>query len=213
MARTAPWKQRQSERLIAYENSQLDLIGWQCQCGCRRKVGEYPRSDFHWDHVDPTTKIDTISSMRKNLVKLSTFITEIAKCQFLYVKCHEALKRRQNVGEIVDYRLPKLHRDWDMFPVNETTSAKMNALSEWQDPHSVEMYDRWIQAVPGDVDITYEEWRTFGWSRIMLEGVWYVRRDINGKLLSGCRKTDGARLEIHWLHGVRLRETRQTQLT
>jgi hypothetical protein len=176
-------------------------------------VGEYSRSDFHWDHIDPSTKIDSIANMRKDVVKMPVFIAELAKCQFLYVKCHEKIRSAQIDGQLIDYRLPPLYREWDMFPMNETVSAKMNALSEWQDPHSVEMYDRWIQCVPGDVDITYEEWRKFGWSRTMLEGIWYVQRDMNGKLMSGCRKTDGAQLEIHWLHGVRLRQTEQSQLT
>jgi hypothetical protein len=206
-------KNRKKELKLEYEHSVLERIGFQCQCGCGIKIGDVPRRRFNWDHVDRSTKIDTISTMKGDRYSLQEFKDELDKCQLLLDVHHHAVTRAQNAGQIIDYRLPRLHRDWDMFPFEETTSAKMNALSEWQDPHSVEMYDRWIQCVPGDVDITYEEWRTFGWTRTMLEGIWYVQRDMAGKLLSGCRKTDGAQLEIHWLHGVRLRETKQSQLT
>ena len=202
-------KNRKKQQKLDYERSVLEAIGFQCQCGCGRKVGDFPRQRFQWDHVDPSTKIETVGHLKSDGFSVEQFRTEVNKCQFLFDQCHHKVTRAQNAGQIIDYRLPRLQRDWDMFPINDTGSARLNSLSDFKDPRGVEMYDHWIKLYPETIEWTFEEWCRQPVNRIMIEGVWVVTRDINGKLVSGHRISDGAEVEIHWRDGVRLRQTQQ----
>jgi hypothetical protein len=163
------------------EQDRLDSIGNQCQCGCGRKIGDYPRSDFHWDHVDPATKINTISRLRNIGSNIEFFVAELDKCQFLYRECHEAIRHRQIAGEIVDYRFPERQRDWSLLPLEDDDGMNhIGYLSQMEQTIAAEKAD--------GVNIN-------DIGRIMREGGWIVHRDMQGFAWLATRLSDGSRFQ------------------
>lgn len=57
-------------------------------CLCNYKNSDLPRF-FHFDHIDPSTKIDAISEMiRCKKYSIEDVIDEIKKCRILCLHCH-----------------------------------------------------------------------------------------------------------------------------
>jgi hypothetical protein len=60
--------------------------------GCCVKCGA--REDLHFDHIDPTTKLDAVTRLLNTRAKL---LIEVAKCQLLCASCHN--EKNQLPGE------------------------------------------------------------------------------------------------------------------
>ena len=72
----AKLRQRHADRRAWF----IDLLGGKCNhCGVTEKL--------EFDHVDPTTKVFTISTRLANRSK-AALATEIVKCQLLCFDCH-----------------------------------------------------------------------------------------------------------------------------
>jgi hypothetical protein len=65
--------------------------------GCKEYVMQGFEYLFDLDHIDRTTKVNTVSKMK--YAKESDYLKELAKCQLLCMKCH----RRKTVEQ----------RDWE----------------------------------------------------------------------------------------------------
>jgi len=65
--------------------------------GCREYVMQGYEYLFDLDHIDRTTKVNTVSKMK--YAKEKDYLKELAKCQLLCMKCH----RRKTVEQ----------RDWE----------------------------------------------------------------------------------------------------
>jgi hypothetical protein len=55
---------------------------------------------FDWDHIDPETKIDSISNMCNTLQNIEKINQEIRKCRLLCCYCHRLHTREQ--GDWID---------------------------------------------------------------------------------------------------------------
>ena len=75
---------------------------------CNLQINESNHTEFHWDHIDPSTKQFDVSRM--GLHSISAIDREIAKCQLLCFDCHvdrtntekHQLNRRENIVQIID---------------------------------------------------------------------------------------------------------------
>ena len=99
-------------RMICQEMStRRKLEIGQCQCGtCDNRVTIDNLHHFDFDHIDPSTKVDSIS----NLVRhghIDRLKKEIPKCRLLFVTCHrDHTKEQQRHG----FGFPALQLQWSL---------------------------------------------------------------------------------------------------
>lgn len=76
-------------RLDALINSYKDKPC--ADCGVK-----YPPYVMDLDHVDPTQKVDKISTMRRRRMAFAKIVAEIAKCEVVCSNCHRERTNKQN---------------------------------------------------------------------------------------------------------------------
>ena len=68
--------------------------------GCKEYVMQGFEYLFDLDHIDRTTKVNTMSKMK--YAKENDYLKELAKCQLLCMKCHRRKTVEQRDWETVD---------------------------------------------------------------------------------------------------------------
>ena len=76
------------DRTPKKEHNNLCKCEQGCCCHCGEVVSVGNEFLFDWDHLDPETKMESISDMVKNCKSLDTIDNEIQKCQLLCCVCH-----------------------------------------------------------------------------------------------------------------------------
>ena len=104
-------KRKRQKKAREYINQAKILIG-KCQI-CDLPVDSKRFHEFHFDHIDPSTKLSRIGSMTS--YSLQVIKNEIDKCQLLCYICH--MKRTQEEG----------HRS--IRPGNDTATQNTDQLS------------------------------------------------------------------------------------
>jgi hypothetical protein len=95
-------KEKMRVYMNAYREKQRSIarkaLGNKCaKCGAKKVP-------FHFDHIDPSTKINSIGNMIHFSKK--AFNEELKKCQLLCIPCHDKKTRIENVGK---NRKPLVH--------------------------------------------------------------------------------------------------------
>jgi len=75
---------------------------------CNSQIDESNHAEFHWDHIDPSTKQYDVCQM--SLHSIVAIDREIEKCQLLCFDCHtnrtnverHQLNRRENIIPTID---------------------------------------------------------------------------------------------------------------
>jgi hypothetical protein len=85
-------KKRKQER--RYMVNQLKLAVGECMI-CHQTVSATTTFLFDWDHLDSSTKIESISEMCNTLQSMDKICQEIQKCRLLCCSCHRLHTRQQ----------------------------------------------------------------------------------------------------------------------
>lgn len=72
-----------------------DLINSYKSKPCTDCGKTYPPYVMDLDHIDPTQKIEKVSTMRRRRMAFSTIIAEIEKCEVVCANCHRERTNRQ----------------------------------------------------------------------------------------------------------------------
>ena len=146
-----------------------------CECGsCDHRVTIESHELFHFDHIDPSTKVAGLSKMANNGGPLAGVIAERAKCRLLYHKCHNKRTAEQRQ---LGFRFPPVIIDWDLFSLPSSLQDIDNRLFA-HDP-------------VGD-DIVH-----FARATILKEGEFLVTRNDDGHVLHCHRISDGISFGWH----------------
>ena len=151
--------------------SKLDIA--QCECGsCSNKVTIDNLHLFDFDHLDPSTKLDSISNLARH-GRVDRLIEELRKCRLLFVTCHRNhTKDQQQHG----YGFPAVQLEW--------TFEKQ--------PISQEEIERaWSTLEDDDLPVV------LGFSYIFRERDFIVTRDKNLHVIRCQRISDGKEYEWH----------------
>ncbi len=86
-----------------------------CACGsCGRVVTKENAKDFHWDHLDPSTKTVHVAMLVKDGCSIERLDREIALCQLLHIECHVKRTRSQKLGG-GSFNMPVMFRPPTLF--------------------------------------------------------------------------------------------------
>lgn len=67
---------------------------------CRDCNKEYNYWVMHFDHLDPKTKVDCVSSMKKRQLNLKAVLEETQKCDVVCANCH-AERTHQRANQVI----------------------------------------------------------------------------------------------------------------
>ena len=108
---------RRADTAKAY-NLQRKLEAAVCACGCGRVVTKDNANNFHWDHINPSTKRESVAILVKDRAPIERIAEEIALCQLLWWECHVEKTRQEVFGGSTfnmpaTFRAPTLFGDYD----------------------------------------------------------------------------------------------------
>jgi hypothetical protein len=167
-ARNRRFNQIARERNREYLLREKLAVG-RCECGdCDHRVTIESHELFHFDHIDPSTKVGGLSWLANQGVPLERLVSERAKCKLLYYKCH---KKRTAKQQQLGFKFPEVVIEWDLFSLPSPLQDIDNRLFA-HDPI-------------GD-DIIH-----FSRSTMRKEGEFLVTRNDDGHVMSCHRISDG----------------------
>ena len=115
-----------------------------CSCGrCGRVVTKENARDFHWDHLDPSTKTVGVAILVKNGASIERIDQEIALCQLLHIDCHIERTRSQRIGGS-SFNMPAMFRPPTLFGTHDGDVNSMTVVEAYPNTMPVCVEDGFI---------------------------------------------------------------------
>ena len=165
------WEKKQVAKKEEILRQRFEAFEWKCQNpDCNATCTWETKSTFHWDHVNPATKLFDIATGVHDNCSIEKFVAELEKCQWICTECHKVVTRLERQGVLTDFRWPKLLRPWAMFIETDDRNDGLNVVSNQEV----------MQQTAPDGPVF----------RCLDEGAWFVTRDMEGNAYAAIRKKD-----------------------